>query len=149
MSKLGHFEKFKRQHAAAPEGGTPYFRDRYGRKVEPGCELDLGPQLPGGAFVAAIMPSLDPRHPPGALRVRLERPPIDVIVEAGKPIGHWTIIRDTQAVIAAGLMAEREVPAEEPVAAPEGEAVRDVPPVEELPPPPPAPALVLTDLDRG
>ena len=66
----GHFERMKRQASFGPIGVPLSIQDRYGREITEGCEIAMDPPMFGGLVVSSLTPVMDPKVPPGTVRVR-------------------------------------------------------------------------------
>jgi hypothetical protein len=79
---MNHFEKMKREHAAQT---SQYVRDRYNRVIQEGTEIDVAGQAAGGWMVRAIVPVLDPKVPPGTVRLVLEQH-VEIQMQGGSKV---------------------------------------------------------------
>lgn len=121
---------------------NPVVRDRYGRELQAGDEIDIEHRPTGGILIESITPSMHPNHPPGTVLVRAVASYQFAVNRQPQP--QFLLVRSREELIAAGVL--RETTAEE---AGPGQVAVPVEQEEERPVAPPVtgPKLVaLTDL---
>ena len=99
----GHFERLKRQASFGPVGTPLTILDRYGRQITEGAEILVDHPQAGGVMIQSISPVMDPKAPPGVVRVRAFVH-FDFMVKKGEPQLQLLLLRTVEELVAAGVL---------------------------------------------